>query len=89
AAAPATGAVPPPAAGRPAAQAPAASGEAARQGRGQGAGPFGGRFRNMTPEQRRAYMESLTPEQRAAMRERRRQWRAEHGGGEATPPDGQ
>jgi HlyD family secretion protein len=88
AAAPAAGPVAPPAPGRTTSQAPAANGGQGAQG-GRGGGPFGGRFRNMTPEQRRAYFESLTPEQRAAMRERRRQWRAEHGGGEATPPDGQ
>ncbi len=62
---------------------------ATRGGGGQGGGPFGGRFRNMRPEQRRAYFQSLTPEQRAAMREQRRQWRAAHGGGEDSPPDGQ
>jgi HlyD family secretion protein len=50
-------------------------------------GPPGGqRVRDMTPEQRRAYFQSLTPEQRAAMRERRRQ-RQQQGGGDA--PDGQ
>jgi Spy/CpxP family protein refolding chaperone len=38
----------------------------------------------MTPEQRRAYFQSLTPEQRAAMQERRRQ-RQQNGGA----PDGQ
>ena len=43
----------------------------------------------MTPEQRRAFFESLTPEQRAAMRERRRQWRERREAEEAAPPDGQ
>jgi HlyD family secretion protein len=49
------------------------------------------RLRDMTPEQRRAYFESLTPEQRAEMRERRRQRREarEGNGGEASPPDGE
>jgi Spy/CpxP family protein refolding chaperone len=44
----------------------------------------------MTPEQRRAFFQSLTPEQRAVLRERRRQ-RLEAQGAqpEATPPDGQ
>jgi HlyD family secretion protein len=89
---------PPPAAppARPAQPAPAPAAAVGRQqppaaggGGGNGQGPFGGRFRNMTPEQRRAYFQSLTPEQRAAMREQRRQWRAAHGGGgEDRPPDG-
>lgn len=49
------------------------------------------RMRDMTPEQRRAYFESLTPEQRAEMQERRRQRREarEGSGGEASRPDGQ
>ena len=52
------------------------------------AGPPGGqRMRDMTPEQRRAYLESLTPEQREQMRQRRQQRRAQRGDGGA--PDGQ
>ena len=47
-------------------------------------GPGGQRLRDMTPEQRRAYFQSLTPEQRAQMRERRQ--RGDAGG---APPDGQ
>jgi HlyD family secretion protein len=47
--------------------------------------PGGGRMRDMTPEQRRAYLESLTPEQREQMRQRREQRRAQGGGA----PDGQ
>jgi HlyD family secretion protein len=49
------------------------------------------RVRDMTPEQRKAYFESLTPEQRAEMQERRRQRREarERSDGEASPPDGQ
>jgi hypothetical protein len=43
----------------------------------------------MSPEQRRAHMESLTPEQRAEMRERRRQRREAQGAEQASPPDGQ
>lgn len=46
--------------------------------------PASQNVRDMTPEQRRAYFQSLTPEQRAAMRERRRQ-RQQEGGA----PDGQ
>ncbi len=66
------GRTPPPAA------APAAPSTAPPQG---GAAPPGGqRMRDMTPEQRRAYLESLTPEQRAAMRERRERRRQERGG---------
>ena len=42
----------------------------------------------MTPEQRRAYLESLTPEQRAEMREQRRQRRGQREGGEGGAPDG-
>jgi HlyD family secretion protein len=41
--------------------------------------------RAMTPEQRRAYFQSLTPEQRAQRRERRGQ----QGGAGGAPPDGQ
>jgi HlyD family secretion protein len=47
--------------------------------------PGGQNVRDMTPEQRRAYFQSLTPEQRAAMRARRQQ--SQSGGGGA--PDGQ
>ena len=43
----------------------------------------------MSPEQRRAFMESLTPEQRAQMRERRRQRQEAREAQEAAPPDGQ
>ena len=43
------------------------------------------RLRDMTPEQRRAYRESLTPEQRAQMRERRQRRQAQP----ADPPDGE
>ncbi|RVT41964.1 efflux RND transporter periplasmic adaptor subunit [Sphingobium algorifonticola] len=39
--------------------------------------PGGARLRDMTPEQRRAFLDSLTPEQRAEMRARRDAWRAE------------
>ncbi len=50
--------------------------DGARGGGGGGMrGPDGQRMRDMTPQQRRAFMESLTPEQRAAMQERRRQRR--------------
>jgi len=52
----------------------------------QPAAPSGGQnVRDMTPEQRRAYFQSLTPEQRAAMRARRQQ---RQGGGDGAP-DGQ
>lgn len=63
----------------------------ARPAPSAGAGGDRPRMRDMTPEQRRAYLESLTPEQRAEMRERRRQRREarEGSGGEASPPDGQ
>jgi HlyD family secretion protein len=61
----------------------------ASQGQGGGArGPDGQRMRDMSPEQRRAYFESLTPEQRAQMRARREARRARRGGGEGPPPDG-
>jgi hypothetical protein len=40
----------------------------------------------MTPEQRRAYFQSLTPQQREQMRQRREQRRQ---GGEGGAPDGQ
>jgi Spy/CpxP family protein refolding chaperone len=46
-------------------------------------------MRDMTPEQRRAFLDSLTPEQRAAMRERRRQMRERRQAEGATPPDGE
>ena len=61
----------------------------ASQGQGGGArGPGGQRIRDMSPEQRRAYFESLTPEQRAQMRARREARRGQRGGGEGPPPDG-
>lgn len=63
----------------------------ARPAPSAGSGGERPRMRDMTPEQRKAYFESLTPEQRAEMRERRRQRREarEGSGGEASPPDGQ
>jgi HlyD family secretion protein len=69
-------------------EAPAARGGEGRTGGGI-RGPGGQRLRDMTPEQRRAFLESLTPEQRAQIRERRRQMRERRGGGEAGPPDGE
>jgi HlyD family secretion protein len=51
-------------------------------------GPGGQRIRDMTPEQRRAFFESLTPEQRQQMRERRRQWRERREAEEGASPDG-
>jgi len=61
-----------------------------REGRGGGMrGPGGQRLRDMTPEQRRAFMESLTPEQREQMRERRRQMRERRGAKGGDPPDGE
>ncbi|HST37243.1 MAG TPA: efflux RND transporter periplasmic adaptor subunit [Allosphingosinicella sp.] len=55
----------------------------------EGTGDAGGRrMRDMSPEQRRAYFESLTPEQRAQMCARREARRAQRGGGEGPPPDG-
>lgn len=58
-------------------------------GGGPPRGPGGQRIRDMTPEQRRAFFESMTPEQREQMRERRRQWRERRQAEGATPPDGQ
>lgn len=80
----------PPAAAAPPAQAQPQTGAPAAQGRGGGGirGPGGQRLRDMTPEQRRAFLQSLTPEQRARLRERRRQMRERRGGG-AGPPDGE
>jgi HlyD family secretion protein len=76
---------PPPVSASPRAVPPAGQG----QGGAASSGPPGGRnVRDMTPEQRRAYFQSLTPEQRAAMRERRRQ-RQQQGGGDGGAPDGQ
>jgi hypothetical protein len=43
----------------------------------------------MTPEQRRAWRESLSPEERERMRERRQRRRAERQAEEAAPADGQ
>jgi len=57
---------------------------------GGGIGPDGQKLRDMTPEQRRAFLDSLSPEQREAMRKRmeqRRQQREQSGG--AATPDGQ
>ena len=67
--------------GTPSASAPAVGpqdGPANRPAAAAGGGD-GPRMRDMTPEQRRAYLESLSPEQRAAMEERRRQRRAARG----------
>jgi HlyD family secretion protein len=58
-----------------------------QQNQAGGAAPPGGQnVRDMTPDQRRAYFQSLTPEQRAAMRERRRQRQS---GGDGGAPNGQ
>ncbi len=70
--------------GAPKAEAPAsrsAAGERNGSGGGQGA-----RMRDMTPEQRRAYFESLSPEERERLRERRQQMRERRGGGEGAGP---
>jgi HlyD family secretion protein len=86
-AAPARGSEPAPpanAAQPSAARAPGAAPTAPQSGR---ADPP--RLRDMTPEQRRAYLRNLAPEQRAALRERRRQrLEAEGAQPEATPSDG-
>jgi HlyD family secretion protein len=87
---------PQPPAAAPVAPAASASGPARPQpeARPEGAGgpprgPGGQRFRDMTPEQRRAFFESMTPEQREQMRERRRQWRERRQAEGGAPPDGQ
>ena len=91
---PAAGAAPPAAAAAPARAAPAAArrAEARPSGAGGGggrAGRGGQRLRDMTPEQRRAFFESLTPEQRAAdARAPAAAARAREAEG-ATPPDGE
>jgi len=60
------------------------------QGRGGGMrGPGGQRIRDMTPEQRRAFFESMTPEQRQQMRERRQRMRERRQAEGAPPPDGE
>jgi len=76
----------------PAAAAPAQPRPEVRPERGAGGpprGPGGQRIRDMTPEQRRAFFESMTPEQRQQMRERRRQWRERREAEGAMPPDGE
>ncbi|MEA3045355.1 MAG: HlyD family secretion protein [Sphingomonadales bacterium] len=71
-------------------QSPAARGDGAGPGGGGGMrGPGGQRIRDMTPEQRRAFFESLTPEQRAQMRARREQWRQRRQAEGGSPPDGE
>jgi HlyD family secretion protein len=95
------GAPPPPAAQeqRPAQQPNAAQPQAQRPSpdgaRPSGApsagpprGPGGQRMRDMTPEQRRAFFESMTPEQREQMRERRRQRREQREAEGGAAPDG-
>jgi HlyD family secretion protein len=67
---------------------PPARGEGGRRPGGGMRGPGGQRIRDMTPEQRRAFFESLTPEQRQQMRERRRQWRERREAEEGAAPDG-
>ena len=79
---------PPPAPTRPSSAPPAQPQQNQAGGAAPAAPPGGQNIRNMTPEQRRAYFQSLTPEQRAAMRERRRQ-RQQNGGGDGGAPDGQ
>jgi len=85
----------------PAANAPEAEPKAGerREGRGGGArgpgpgggirGPGGQRMRDMTPEQRREFLQSLTPEQRAQMLERRRERRERRRAQGDGPPDGE
>jgi HlyD family secretion protein len=87
----AAGTTPPPAAApaTPSATPPPQQNQA---GGARPAGPPGGqRMRDMTPEQRRAYLQSLTPEQREQMRQRRQQRREQRGdgGGQNGPGDGQ
>jgi HlyD family secretion protein len=80
-------------------QSPPASGAGEPIGRGNGAGrpggggggprgPGGQRLRDMTPEQRRAFFESMTPEQREQMRARREQWRQRRQAEGGSAPDG-
>jgi HlyD family secretion protein len=54
-----------------------------------GQSPEGRRMRDMTPEQRRAFMESLTPEQRAEMQARREERRRRREAGGGGPGDGE
>jgi HlyD family secretion protein len=85
-------AAPAPRAQTPPAAAPAQPRAEARPQAGAGGpprGPGGQRIRDMTPEQRRAFFESMTPEQRQQMRERRRQWRERREAEGGAPPDGQ
>ncbi len=65
----------------PKAEAPARPAAAGSSGGGERA-----RLRDMTPEQRRAYLESLSPEERERLRERRQQMRERRGGGEGAGP---
>jgi HlyD family secretion protein len=82
-----------PAAGAPQAEPRPQRGEQAGPpgaGRGGGGGfrtPDGRRLRDLSPEERRAFMESLTPEQRAQMRERRQRMRERREAREAAPSD--
>jgi Spy/CpxP family protein refolding chaperone len=46
-------------------------------------------MRDMTPEQRRAFFESMTPEQREQMRARREQRRQRRQAEGGAPPDGE
>ncbi len=62
-------------------------GDGAGRGRGGFRGPGGQRIRDMSPEERRAFFESLTPEQRAEMRERRRRFRERREAEEGAPAD--
>jgi len=70
-------------------QPPARSDRGDRPRGGGMRGPGGQRIRDMTPEQRRAFFESLTPEQRQQMRERRRQWRERREAEGGAAPDGE
>jgi HlyD family secretion protein len=74
--------------GEPRASQPRQNSAAPRTEGGPPRGPGGQRMRDMTPEQRRAFFESMTPEQRERMRERRRLRREQREAEGAPPPDG-
>ncbi len=75
-----------PAAPAPGEPAPKADAPPVRPSAGGRSGGDGARMRDMTPEQRRAYLESLSPEERERLRARREQMRERRGGGEGAGP---
>ena len=68
---------------------PTGAAAAAGVGPRPGPGPDGQRLRDMTPEQRKAFIANLTPQQRAEFQKRREERRKQREAVGADGPDGQ